>query len=91
MRLKDKICIVTGAGTGIGRATAILFAREGAKVAVAYLEEDDDARFVADRVADEGSDGLIGRGAQTGQVAANVPVVVPATHGDLNKTDSGFT
>jgi len=32
LRLKDKICIITGAGGGIGRATAILFAKEGAKV-----------------------------------------------------------
>jgi NAD(P)-dependent dehydrogenase (short-subunit alcohol dehydrogenase family) len=37
-RLADKVAFITGAGSGIGRATAILFAREGAKVAIAELD-----------------------------------------------------
>jgi len=39
MKLMDRIAVVTGAGSGIGRATAVMFAREGARVAVVDLEE----------------------------------------------------
>jgi NAD(P)-dependent dehydrogenase (short-subunit alcohol dehydrogenase family) len=38
MRLKDKVCLITGAGSGIGRASALAFAAEGAIVAVADID-----------------------------------------------------
>ncbi len=38
-RLEDKVCIITGAGSGIGQATARLFAAEGARVVVADVDD----------------------------------------------------
>ena len=49
MRLKDKVALVTGAGSGIGRAIALEFAREGAKLLLAELNEES-GRAVADEV-----------------------------------------
>ena len=49
MKLKDRVAIVTGAGSGIGQATALLFASEGAKVAVVDLKPDA-ARAVAEQI-----------------------------------------
>jgi len=42
-RLKDRVVLVTGGDSGIGRAVAVLAAKEGADVAIAYLEENEDA------------------------------------------------
>ena len=42
-RLKDKVAIVTGGDSGIGRAVSVLYAKEGAKVCLMYLDEHDDA------------------------------------------------
>ena len=53
-KLSGKVAVITGADSGIGRAVAIAFAREGADVVVSYLSEHDDARETAHWVTDAG-------------------------------------
>jgi 3-oxoacyl-[acyl-carrier protein] reductase len=50
MRLKDKVCLVTGASRGIGRAIALTFGREGASVAVNYSKNREKAEEVANEI-----------------------------------------
>jgi NAD(P)-dependent dehydrogenase (short-subunit alcohol dehydrogenase family) len=58
-KLQDKIAIITGGDSGIGRAVAVLFAREGADVAIIHLEgEEDDAETVINAVEAEGRQGI---------------------------------
>jgi NAD(P)-dependent dehydrogenase (short-subunit alcohol dehydrogenase family) len=58
-RLEGKAAIITGGDSGIGRAVAVLFAREGAKVAVLYLNEGQDAQDTKHLVEMEGSQCLL--------------------------------
>lgn len=61
-KLADKVAIITGGDSGIGRAVAILFAREGADVVISYLSEDRDAKATAEMVEKEGRRCLMSRG-----------------------------
>jgi len=58
-RLKGKVAIITGGDSGIGRAVAVLFAREGANVALSYLEEHDDAKLTCAACKAEGAEVLL--------------------------------
>jgi NAD(P)-dependent dehydrogenase (short-subunit alcohol dehydrogenase family) len=53
-QLTGKVAVITGADSGIGRAVAIAFAREGADVVISYLNEDSDAKEVQQLVEDAG-------------------------------------
>jgi hypothetical protein len=53
-KLRDKVALITGADSGIGRAVAVLYAREGADVVVAYLDEHEDAAQTKRAVEAEG-------------------------------------
>src|SRR5215210_63652 len=57
-KLKDKVALITGGDSGIGRATAVHMAREGAKIAIVYLNEHEDANETSRLIEDEGSEAL---------------------------------
>lgn len=61
-KLTGKRAVITGGDSGIGRAVAIAYAREGADVLIAYLNEDDDAAEVARLVEDAGRKCVLVRG-----------------------------
>lgn len=61
-KLKDKVTLITGGDSGIGAATAILFAKEGAKVAFTYHSSDNDAERTKKRLEEIGAEVLVFKG-----------------------------
>jgi NAD(P)-dependent dehydrogenase (short-subunit alcohol dehydrogenase family) len=61
-KLKDKVAVITGGDSGIGRAVAVAMAREGADIAILYLEETDDAEDTRHLVEQEGRRAVLFRG-----------------------------
>ena len=85
-RLRDRVALVTGADSGIGRAVAIAFAREGADVVLAYLpEEEADARETCRWVADAGRRAL----ALPGDIRqeAHCAAMIDRTFSELGRLD----
>ena len=58
-KLTGKVAVITGADSGIGRAVAIAFAREGADIVLSYLSEDDDAQSTAKLVEQAGRRAIV--------------------------------
>lgn len=61
-KLKGKVAVITGGDSGIGKATAIAFAMEGADIAIIYLSEDTDAEITKNRVEEENKQCLLIKG-----------------------------
>jgi NAD(P)-dependent dehydrogenase (short-subunit alcohol dehydrogenase family) len=59
LRLRNKVAIITGGDSGIGKAVAIAFAKEGANVVIAYLEDDKTANETAERIKEIGQQCLL--------------------------------
>ncbi|WP_459554573.1 Rossmann-fold NAD(P)-binding domain-containing protein [Lacunimicrobium album] len=57
--LQGRVALITGGDSGIGRAIAIAYAKEGAKVAISFLDEEKDARDTADMIKKCGSEALL--------------------------------
>jgi NAD(P)-dependent dehydrogenase (short-subunit alcohol dehydrogenase family) len=58
-RLTGKVAVITGGDSGIGRAVAVLFAKEGADVVISYLDEHDDAKQTAADIRKYGKEALL--------------------------------
>lgn len=84
MRLKDKVSIITGAGRGIGQATALKFAREGAIVIVCDMGQASvDETVAAIRAEGKTADGFVVDVTKRAQIDAMVEAVM-ATHGRID-------
>ncbi|MBF6467470.1 SDR family oxidoreductase [Nocardia beijingensis] len=84
-KLTGKAAVITGADSGIGRAVAIAYAREGADVLISYLNEDEDAKQVADLVTQAGRKAVLVPGDLS--EAAHCRAVIDRAVGEFGKID----
>ena len=86
MKLKDKVVIITGAGAGIGRATAILFAKEGAKVCCNSITKS--ALNVTNKIKESGGEAVFLQGDVSQEI--DVKNIVDKTLESFNRIDILF-
>ena len=84
MKLSGRVALITGAGSGIGRATALLFAKEGAAVTVADISDDGGRETVA-RIEQIGGRGLFVH--TDVSLASQVEAAIEATVGEFGRLD----
>jgi NAD(P)-dependent dehydrogenase (short-subunit alcohol dehydrogenase family) len=84
-RLEGKVAIITGADSGIGKATAIAFAREGADVVISYLEEEEDAQSTRELVEAAGRTAVLFAGDLS--EAAQCRALVERTVSEFGRVD----
>jgi NAD(P)-dependent dehydrogenase (short-subunit alcohol dehydrogenase family) len=84
-RLNDRVALITGSDSGIGRAVAIAFAREGADVVISYLDEHDDAKETARWVEQAGRKPVLIAGDITTE--QHCDAIVERTYKEFGKVD----
>jgi NAD(P)-dependent dehydrogenase (short-subunit alcohol dehydrogenase family) len=84
MRLKERVALITGAGSGIGRESALLFAREGARIVVADVNDAGGAETVAQVEAAGGQASYVHADVSRGADAAEMVAVAEETYGKLD-------
>ena len=84
MRLKDKVALITGAGGGIGRETALLFAREGAAIVAVDINDADGETTVAEVVAGGGQASYVHADVSTADDCCRMIAAAETTYGKLD-------
>ena len=84
-KLRDKVALITGGDSGIGRAVAIAFAREGADVLIHYLNEHEDAQDTAKYVEEAGRKCVLVAGDLSD--GAHAKTLIPKAVEEVGKVD----